>query len=147
LEISITRAPSVKGATIGRISIDGLFLRTLEDEVREPMTGRPSDPAQLEAWVKTWKIQNETAIPRGRYRIVLHDSPHFGCVLPMLVGVPGYDYVLIHWGNAAKDTEGCILVGTSTEANLIYHSKDAFKLLFPKIQAALAKQEVFLSIS
>lgn len=151
MEINVTRAPSVKGATIGRLSIDGLFLcYTLEDEVREPtsLLGYPYGPNAKTEWVKSWKIQNVTAIPRGRYKIVLHNSPHFGCVLPMLVDVPGYEYVLIHWGNASKDTDGCILVGLTTEANLIYKSRAAFALVFPKIEAALAaKEDVFLSIS
>jgi hypothetical protein len=152
MEINITRAPSVKGATIGRLSVDGLFLcYTLEDEVREPNTkqdGHPYPYISVSDWVASWKIQNKTAIPRGRYRVVVNFSPHFQKELPELCDVPGFSGVRIHSGNSAADTEGCILVGLTTEANLIYHSKDAFKLLFPKIQAALAaKQDVFLSIS
>lgn len=138
MEITVKRGPGVKDATIGELFLDGVFqCYTLEDPVRE-VQGEP---------VSAWKIQNKTAIPRGRYKIVLHNSPHFGCVLPMLVGVPGYDYVLIHWGNTAIDTDGCILVGQTKEANLIYKSRDAFKALFPKIQSALAAGPVFLTIS
>jgi hypothetical protein len=129
VEILVKRNPSKQGATIGRMSVDGVEeCYTLEDDVREV----PDQP------VSAWKIQNVTAIPRGRYQVTITHSPHFGCDLPLLSNVPGYTAVRIHWGNKAADTDGCLLVGQTTEGNLIYKSKAAFEVLFPKIQAALA---------
>lgn len=149
MEILVKRGPTVKDATIGELSIDGVFqCYTLEDAVREPESGRPSVWAELVAWVKSWKVQNKTAIPRGRYRVALHSSPHFKCIVPILEGVPGYDDILIHWGNGAGDTDGCILVGESKEANLIYKSKAAWQALYPRISAALALgQPVYVTVS
>jgi hypothetical protein len=135
VEILVKRNPSKQGATIGRMSVDGVEeCYTLEDEVREPETSYTKTPA----WVLGWKIPNITAIPRGRYQVTITHSPHFGCDLPLLSNVPGYTAVRIHWGNKAADTDGCLLVGQTTEGNLIYKSKAAFEVLFPKIQAALA---------
>jgi hypothetical protein len=148
MEIQVKRGPTLKDATIGELSIDGVFqCYTLEDAVREPSTGRPSVWEQLVAWVQSWKIQNKTAIPRGRYKVGLHNSPHFKCIVPILLDVPGYADILIHWGNDAADTDGCILVGQTKEANLIYKSKAAWQALYQKISAALALgQPVYVDV-
>jgi Steigviridae/Suoliviridae L,D-carboxypeptidase/transpeptidase len=140
MEIEVRRAPSVKGATIGQMFVDGVFeCYTLEDTVREPEGLEHIFRTWPEhvAWVQAWKVQNKTAIPRGSYKIGLHNSPHFKCIVPILLDVPGYSDVLIHWGNDAADTDGCILVGQTKEANLIYKSRAAFDVLMPKIKAVL----------
>ena len=59
------------------------------------------------------KIQNETAIPRGRYKVILSYSNHFQRTMPEILDVPGYSGVRIHGGNTAADTEGCILLGSA----------------------------------
>lgn len=149
MEILVKRHPSAKGATIGELFVDGVReCYTLEDEVREPDSsiGRPMASWDIIVkWVLSWKIQNVTAIPRGRYPVTITHSPHFGCDLPLLSNVPGYTAVRIHWGNKAADTDGCILVGLITEGNLIYNSKAAFGMLFPKIKAA-ANVPVFVTV-
>lgn len=149
MEIKVTRDPSKQGATIGTMTVDGAFeCFTLEDEVREPSEGRPSVWEQLVAWVLSWKQQNITAIPRGRYEVSITFSPHFSRELPLLNGVPGYSAVRIHNGNKAADTDGCLLVGQTREANLIYKSVAALDVLFPKIQAAIAAgSNVFVNVA
>ncbi len=139
MELLVKRGPTVQEATIGELSVDGAFeCYTLEDAVREV----PGEP------VSAWKIQNKTAIPRGRYEVGRHNSPHFGCIVPILLNVPGYADILIHWGNAPKDTDGCILVGQVREGNLIYKSKAAWQALYAKISAALAiGQHVAITVS
>lgn len=146
MEILVQRGQSKQGATIGRMSVAfpeqqaafSSVCYTLEDEVREV-------PGQA---VSLWKVQDKTAIPRGRYRVIITFSPHFGCDLPLLVDVPGFTSIRIHWGNKPADTDGCILVGQTTEGNLIYKSKAAFDVLFPQIQAAIAAgHDVFLTVS
>lgn len=138
MEITVKRLPSLQGATLGRLQCAELNLWTLEDVAREV----PGEPVQ------SWKIQNETAIPRGRYEVVITFSPHFDRDLPLLVNVPGFSAVRIHPGNKAADTEGCLLVGSSAEGNLLYQSRAAFDKLFPKIQAAIkAGEKVFLTIA
>jgi hypothetical protein len=128
MEIEVKRAPSMKGATIGQMFVDGVFeCYTLEDTVRE-IAGVP---------VGVWKIAKITAIPSGRYRVVVNFSKHFQKELPELLNVPGFDGVRIHSGNGPADTEGCILVGQTKEANLIYKSRAAFDVLMPKIKAVL----------
>jgi hypothetical protein len=82
--------------TIGDLIINNeIFCHSLEDVVRP--NGAP-------------KVDGETAIPAGRYRVMLSMSPRFGRVIPILISVPGFEGIRIHGGNTAADTEGCVIV-------------------------------------
>jgi hypothetical protein len=137
--IELKRDPSTDGCTLGKLFVDGQFeCFTLEDLVRE-VPGQP---------VAQWKIQNQTAIPTGTYKVIVDFSDHFQKQLPHILNVPGFDGVRIHSGNTADDTEGCILVGGQQGNGEVLDSRNAFAALFPKIQAAIAQgQPVQLSIS
>ena len=114
--------------TIGRLYCDDNYIcYVLEDRVRE-VEGQA---------VTEWKVQNETAIPRGTYRVVIDHSDHFNKELPHILDVPGYTGVRIHTGNSDKDTEGCLLVGTGwAGTDWISGSKEAFDRLFPLMKTA-----------
>ena len=95
--------------TIGKLYMDGkYFCDTLEDQVRD--------------LTKEKKIPGKTAIPAGTYEIVVNVSPRFKRKLPRLLDVPGFDGILIHRGNTAEDTAGCILVGENRERGKIINS-------------------------
>jgi hypothetical protein len=105
----------------------------------------------LEDIVRDKKIWGKTAIPAGRYRIVMFNSPKFtpryNTWVPMLENVPNYSYVLIHRGNTHLDTEGCILVGMKHNQESIENSKDAFNLVNAAIKKAIsAGKEVWIEI-
>jgi hypothetical protein len=137
--IELKRNPSADGCTLGKLFVDGVFeCFTLEDVVRE-VPGQP---------VLQWKIPNQTAIPTGTYTLTVDFSNHFQKSLPHILNVPGFDGVRIHSGNTAADTEGCVLVGGKEASTEILNSRDAFGVLFPKIQAAVSRSEhVQLTIS
>lgn len=101
---------------------------TLEDKVRE-VEGQP---------VSQWKVQNETAIPRGTYPVSITFSNRFQTRLPLLGNVDGYQGVRIHSGNSSKDTEGCILVGQTWDgkSDWIGSSKIALSAVLPKIESS-----------
>jgi hypothetical protein len=95
-----------------RQSTEGIFLLgdvragfSLEDRVREL---GPDGKG---------KIPKQTAIPAGRYEVVLTESTRFKKVLPLLLNVPFFDGVRIHGGNTHEDTEGCPLVAASRVIN------------------------------
>ena len=100
----------------------------------------------LEDIERPLKIAGVTAIPRGHYEIVITFSARFGKPLPLLLNVPGFDGVRIHTGNTSTNTEGCVLVGKSRTNNSVTQSRDAFNILFPKLQAAAAKEKIILEI-
>lgn len=98
MKLRLNRKYLKKDYTIGELLIDGVyFCDTLEDRVRD-LTKEP-------------KIAGRTAIPEGEYEIIINISPRFRRKLPRLLDVPGFSGVLIHRGNSAEDTAGCILVG------------------------------------
>lgn len=122
--LTILREPSAEGCTIGRLSVNDRFeCWTLEDAERAV------------------KIAGQTAIPRGRYAVMLTRSERFGRTLPLLLNVPGFSGVRIHAGNTAADTEGCILVGQQRGLRSIQQSKLALAHLQPQIAGALARGE------
>jgi Family of unknown function (DUF5675) len=83
------RAPSVGGATLSKLWLNGAHICDIcEDEVRE-IPGVP---------VSDWKIHGVTAIPAGLYRITLEDSVRFGPNTLTVTGVPGYEHIRIHGG-------------------------------------------------
>ncbi len=57
--------------------------------------------------------------PSARYECGPHDTERFPGVWAV-TGVPGRTAILIHAGNTIKDTQGCILVGTSFLRNPDY---------------------------
>lgn len=128
MNLCVQRQPTLVGCTHGTLSIDGILeCPTLEPPIRE-VPGQP---------VESWKIQDHTAIPAGRYQVTIDYSPHFGEPMPHVLAVPGFTGVRIHPGNTVVDTEGCLLVGRQSAATGITQSRAEFDQLFPKIQAAL----------
>lgn len=134
--LHLPRERSEESVTRGRLAIDGVFqCYTLEDVIRE----RPGVP------VSEWKIKNETAIPAGRYRVVLTFSQRFQRVTPELLDVPGFTGIRIHPGNTAHDTSGCILVGTTRSGEqAIGGSRAAFNDLMDKLLST--GQEIWIEI-
>lgn len=119
--------------TEGSLSIDGeFFCDTLEDPVRELQDlngdGDFMDPGE-------GKIYGDTAIPAGRYRVVLSHSPAFDKILPLLVGVPGFTGIRMHGVRSKLGTKGCIGVGKKETKGLLYDSKIIEDLLVEKMQA------------
>lgn len=136
MEIKLVREIFTDKSTIGSILVDNRRLcYALEDKDR-----------YLEKDL-TKKVKGESAIPAGRYRVIRTLSPRFRKILPRLLGVPGFDGILIHTGNKPEDTEGCILPGMSRKKDWVSDSRKAFDLLDAKIQSAISGGEkVYITI-
>lgn len=118
-------------STIGELSFDNEPLGyTLEDTVRKDGV----------------KVYGKTAIPAGKYEVVISFSNHFQKLLPLLLNVPGFEGVRIHSGNRPEDTEGCLLVGKEKGVDVVTDSRTAFNELMPKIEEALKSRKVYVSI-
>ena len=94
------------------------------------------------------KVYGETAIPAGRYKLILSMSNRFKKIMPEVVAVPGFAGIRIHAGNTAKDTEGCLLLGQTrnVETRSIGQSKLAIQAFTTKITAVWdAKGELWIT--
>ena len=140
MEILVKRIAKKSKYTIGKMYIDGQYIcDTLEDADR----GLNQNMSLEE--IKNKKVYGETAIPTGTYKVDMNTvSPKFknrvwakpyGGKLPRLIAVPGYDGVLIHAGNRAEDTLGCVLVGENKVVGQVLNSQTTFK----KVMSILTK--------
>ena len=102
---------------IGDFFIDGeLFCYSLEDEIR--YEGK--------------KVYGKTAIPDGKYEVVLTMSNRFKRIMPLLLNVPNFEGVRLHGGNTAENSHGCPLIAFNTDNVKIWGSAE--KALTKKLQ-------------
>lgn len=127
--LGLERQPPGVTCTIGELTIDGApFTHTLEDLPQET------------------KIDGETRIPAGTYRVVLTESgrvkqgtlwsPDKKHRLPLLLSVPGFEGIRIHAGNTDKNTKGCILVGMWRGGEFLTGSRSALESLIDMLDIA-----------
>jgi len=110
----------------------------------------------LEDEYRAEKVKHETRIPAGTYEMALRkvggfhqryekrfNDIHKGML--ELIGVPNFQYILIHCGNTDEHTSGCILVGQTQEYGKkdgwIGRSTQAYFDVYPMIAQALENGE------
>lgn len=121
--------------TIGSLSIDGKkFCDTLEDRVRDLNKNGVFDGDEK-------KVYGETAIPYGTYDVVVDYSPKFKRELPRLQNVRHFEGILIHRGNTAEDSAGCILVGENKVKGKVINSTSYEKELVRILKEAQDRKE------
>lgn len=127
MKLQLKRRYIGENYTIGSLFVNGeYFCDTLEDKVRNNGV----------------KVMHKTAIPYGNYRIIVNQSPRFGRELPRLLNVPNFDGILIHRGNDASDTSGCILVGENKVKGKVINSTPYEEKIIKILSNAQNKGEV-----
>lgn len=117
MKLRLERLWPKKDYTVGRLYVDDrLFCNTLEDRIVDKNKNGAFDGDEK-------KVYGESAIPYGTYKIIYNWSPKFGRNLPRLLNVPHFEGILIHPGNTAADSAGCILVGKNTEVGRLTNSR------------------------
>lgn len=134
MELKLKRIALRDTYTIGRLYVDNHhFSDTIEDKVRDlNKDGDLNDPNEQ-------KVYGKTAIPYGRYEITMKvQSPKYSqrasydwCkgYLPRLLNVPHFDGILIHAGNTAEDSAGCLIVGENRVKGQVVNSMATLKRL------------------
>lgn len=124
MNLILQRIAKKKGYTIGR-----LYMK----EEREGTA--PSLQYFCDTLEPTWrdyaggarKVKGCSAIPEGRYAVVITWSPKFNEWLPLLLGDAEFrrcwSGIRIHAGNTPGDTAGCILVGENKAVGKVYNSR------------------------
>ena len=137
MKLDVLRYKDDGNTTLGLLFIDGVFeCYTIEDEEREE------------------KIKGETRIPEGTYKLdfrrELSGLTHsyrrkydwFDYHLHVK-DVPNFKYVYIHVGNTEKNTDGCLLLGSTVDKDSMFQGRStaAFKELYLKVGDAINKGE------
>jgi hypothetical protein len=143
MDIWLWRDPSEATYTLGQMFVDTHFeCDTLED-VQRPLGE---------------KVPGATAIPLGKYQVVVAYSPHFHRLMPHLLDVPYFTGILMHWGVSDLSTEGCIILGkrvhnpdavfNADAKDLIVDSHTTFDHFFAQLVRALdSGEEAWITIS
>ena len=147
MELILERIAKRKTYTIGRLAIretivdeyssgtyDRYFCDTLEPTWRDYKNG-------------AYKVKGRSAIPEGRYAVVISWSPKMKQWLPILLGVPKFEGIRIHAGNCSEDTEGCILVGRNLEVGKVLESRKwLYELKMKIVEAKDRGEAVWITI-
>ena len=146
MELTLKRIALRDVYTIGKLYINGeYFCDTCEDRVRD--NNKDGDLND----VGEGKVYGKTAIPYGKYEITMKvQSPKFSqrasyawCkgYLPRLLKVPHFEGILIHSGNDATHSAGCILVGENKVKGQVINSMATLKRLVPMLKHASDNNE------
>ena len=131
--------------TVSNLYIDGeWFCNTIEDKD----WGWTKDTPVSEIYRIKKNNSGKTAIPKGTYQVTIDVvSPKYGGVafyktaanggrVPRLIGVPGFDGILIHAGNTEADSAGCLIVGMNKQKGKVLNSRTTFSALYKKLKSA-----------
>lgn len=124
---------------------------TLEDTDR----GLTSDMSLFT--IKAKKIFGKTAIPKGRYKVILSVSPKFkdrpwakkyNGLVPEILGVKGFTAIRIHPGTDENSTDGCPIVGENKVKGKVINSVASYyKLMDNFIMPAWnSKEDIYITI-
>lgn len=136
MDLLLKRDLKTSEYSAGSLSVDGAFqCWTLEDTERDLSDGCAN------------KIKSQTAIPKGKYEVIISFSNRFKKFMPLLLAVPCFEGIRIHSGNKPEDSEGCILVGKEkSAAGTISESRIAFKELMAILTKAVKKEKIFITV-
>ncbi len=122
ITIRLIRKWETEISTIGEFTIDNTTITGFILEEKGPDT-------------KTSGL--EQRIPIGTYNMVMHNGTKFKNVLKLYNNDVSIDRaILIHSGNSAADTEGCLVVGTTRSEDWVSSSKDKLNEIMEHVKVA-----------
>ena len=130
MELLLKRHTFKPTYTIGKLFLNSkYFCDVIEDTVRDlNMDGDLDDYGE-------GKVYGKTAIPYGRYEVKLTMSNRFNKVLPILIGVKGFEGIRIHSGNTEQDSLGCLVVGENKEVGKVLNSRVTMDKLMKEFES------------
>ena len=143
MNILIRRIYNCPTYCISHIYIDDSYIcDAIED------TDRMLDESMSIEQIRSIKVQNLTAIPTGTYNILMNVvSPKYskkeyykklchGGRVPRFEYVKGFTGVLLHCGNTADDSSGCIILGQNKVKGKVINSRMCFEQFYHKLYTA-----------
>ena len=118
INLLIIRDTFTKESTIGELFLNG---ERMADTLENPYINNE---------------RNISCIPEGEYKVRLRlarESASRDYLHLLVQDVPNRKWVLVHRGNSASDSSGCILVGMTSKHNFVGNSTLAMDLLMKEI--------------
>ena len=145
MELILERIAKRKTYTIGRLYIRRQVMDEYLPGIEDQYFCDTLEPTWRDYEHGAYKVKGRSAIPEGRYAVVISWSPKFKQWLPILLGGPEFNKqwqgIRIHAGNTAADTEGCILVGKNKLVGQVVDSRIWLHRLKQKIVEAKDRGE------
>lgn len=143
MKLILERVYNCKTYCIGHL----YYLTEDEDRIKKYIcdviedTDRGLDESMTLEEIEQKKVYAKTAIPTGKYQVTLNVvSPKFNLKpyyrkfcdgkVPRLLGVKGYDGILIHIGINQNSSAGCLIVGYNKIKGQVVQSQAAFEKLY-----------------
>jgi len=141
MEVKVIRKTFTNDSTIGELHINGKFhCYTLEDFDRDiNKDGDLNDSGEE-------KVYGLTAIPRGKYNLVLSFSNRFQKYLPEIQNVAGFTGIRIHAGNKSADSHGCILLGLTYGHDFVGNSVAAMTKFMAELKKVEKTEKITIEI-
>lgn len=139
MEILLERKFKNENSTEGNLYINGKwFCNTIEDKVR----------AKTGLWRRALKIYGKTAIPYGRYPVMVTWSNKFNRMLTGVFNVPDFEGIRIHNGTSEMSSAGCIIVSYKDDDknHRLINDKAAMNDLCDIVKTAQEKEKIYLNI-
>lgn len=139
MELVLERKIHNENSTEGNLYVNGKwFCNTIEDTVR----AKPGE------WKKELKIYGKTAIPYGKYPVLVTWSNRFKRMLTGVFNVPDFEGIRIHNGTSELSSAGCIIVSykDDDENHKLINDKAAMNDLCNLVEEAQKKEKIWLNI-
>ena len=151
MELILERIAKLKTYTIGHLYIRQQVIDEYRQGTEEQYFCDTLEPTWRDYANGAYKVKGRSAIPEGRYAVVISYSPKFKKWLPLLLGGPEFNKewqgVRIHAGNKPEDTQGCILVGENKVVGRLLNSCNCLYDLKQKMVEAKGRGEsIWLTI-
>jgi hypothetical protein len=140
MELLLVRKILNENSTEGNLYINGKwFCNVIEDKVR-------ALPGQ---WKESNKVYGKTAIPYGRYPVLVTWSNRFNRMLTGIFNVPNFEGIRIHNGTSELSSAGCLIVSYKDDdlRHRVINDKAAMNDLCKLVDAAQKKEKVFITIT
>ena len=138
MELLLKRKVEGKDFTEGELFIDGkFFCFCVEDKVR----------AGVDKWLEKLKVYAKTAIPYGRYQVLVTFSNRFQRLLPLICNVPNFEGIRIHNGTSELSSAGCPIISYGKDGTgRLVNDRKAMNDLTDLISFAQKKEKVYITI-
>lgn len=139
MELTLARDTRTTKTTTGTLALNGVVsFCTLEDVDRGLDSAKPE--------TLKGKIRGVTCIPYGRFPVRRRWSEKHQCFLYGIFDVPSFQNIEFHAGNYAKNTLGCVLLGTKRSVDFVGNSRAAVRLFEAQLDAVPADEEIWINI-